>query len=92
MPLVIISPSRRSREALRATEIARGQRAWRRTWMRAYLQCLGLVVLGNAIYAASWHAADPIAIVVLQGAGFFTAYALPLVRLAGLLLRHGDQF
>ena len=89
--LLSLDQLRRNRESAKARLIEEGVRRWRRTWIAAYLQCLGLMVIGYLLYGMSWSRSGDDAI-LLSALGFVVAYALPFFRLIGFFLRHADQF
>lgn len=91
-PLLILSAHRRAREAAHAAELEAALRAWRRTWGRVYAECILLFLAGYALYGLSWGVGNATGAVFLRAGAFFVSYAMPLLRLARLLIRHGEQF
>ncbi len=92
MPALLrLDQARSNRESVKARHIEAGVRHWRRAWIAAYLQCLGLMVIGYGLYGMSWGRSGDDAI-LLSALGFVVAYALPFFRLIAFFLRHADQF
>ena len=91
-PLLILSAPRRVKEVAHAAEIEAAHRSWRRRWQRVYAECILCFLAGYILYGIAWGTRDSTGMVLLSAAAFFLSYALPLMRLALLLIRHGEQF
>lgn len=89
--LLSLDDTRRNRELANADLAALGERSWRRAWLGAYLQCLGLVLAGYFLFGLSW-AYHGDAATLISSVAFLVAYALPFFRLVAFFLRHADQF
>jgi len=91
-PLVVVDPVRQAAER-RRTQLAETTWAeWRRSWRRAYAQCIALFALGAVLFAASWGLTDRGQIGAVLAGSVLVSYVLPLARLLAFFLRHSEQF
>lgn len=90
-PLLRLDPARAAKELARARESEKQQRAWRRSWLRVYLECAALSLVGTLIYGSSWGATGEQG-TLFSALGQVVAYALPFFRLVVFFVKNSDQF
>ncbi len=91
-PLLVLDPARRAKEQARASEVEALERGWRRAWHRVFAECLGLFLLGYAIYGVAFGEHPVGQAALIAAAAMVVGYVGPFFRLVAFFLRHADQF